>query len=64
MRLTNCPECGAVAEVVDEGRLASTDGLLRHVRVLCLNRHWFLMLDRFADDQVPDRNRSERATSP
>ena len=41
----NCPEdeCVAPAMVIDEARLASTDGLIRHARVRCADGHWFLL---------------------
>ncbi|OXM43844.1 hypothetical protein [Amycolatopsis alba] len=37
--LVACPECGNVATIEWESRLA---GLL-HVKVRCIERHWFLM---------------------
>jgi hypothetical protein len=43
MDITGCPECGAPAEITDRCVLVSTSGLLEHVRVECVNRHWFLM---------------------
>jgi hypothetical protein len=49
LRVTGCPECGAPAEVVPEGRLASTSGPVAIVRIRCAERHWFLM----AEDQLP-----------
>jgi hypothetical protein len=39
-----CPECGAPAEVVDRFELASTAGPAEHVKVMCVRRHWFVML--------------------
>jgi hypothetical protein len=41
--LVVCPECAAPAEVVDRFALPSTDGLVEHVKVQCLSRHWFLL---------------------
>jgi hypothetical protein len=41
--VTGCPECEAPAEVIDEGTVTSTDGLLTVVRTLCARRHWFLL---------------------
>lgn len=38
-----CPECSMVATVQRRGYLDSTDGPVEHVRVTCVNRHWFLM---------------------
>jgi hypothetical protein len=43
LRVGDCPECGAPAEVIDEGTVASTDGLITMVRTLCVRRHWFLL---------------------
>jgi hypothetical protein len=43
LQLTTCPECGAPADVTDEGSVDSTDGPVRVVRVHCARRHWFLM---------------------
>jgi hypothetical protein len=52
LRIAGCPECGAPAEVISEGLVASTDGPIELVRVRCVHRHWFLMpADRLA---VPD----------
>jgi hypothetical protein len=41
--LVVCPECAAPAEVVDRYVLASTDGPVEHVKVQCLDRHWFVL---------------------
>jgi hypothetical protein len=41
--LVVCPECAAPAEVVDRFALPGTDGLVEHVKVRCLHRHWFLL---------------------
>ena len=43
MDITNCPECGSVAEVLWRTEVESTDGLVEHAKVLCLNRHGFLL---------------------
>lgn len=43
MDLTTCPECGAIAEVQWRTVMESTDGPVEHSKVLCLNRHWFLL---------------------
>ncbi|MFL6129304.1 MAG: hypothetical protein ACJ73E_09590 [Mycobacteriales bacterium] len=43
MDATTCPECAAPAEVTGRAVLASTDGPIEHVRVVCARRHWFLM---------------------
>ncbi len=43
MEIIGCPECDAAAELIDEGTLPSTAGAVQVVRVVCVNRHWFLM---------------------
>jgi hypothetical protein len=43
MDIVNCPTCGAPAEVERSSTLPSTSGPLAHVKVLCVNRHWYLM---------------------
>lgn len=50
MELVSCPDCSMIAAVQGDGCLDSTDGPVDHVRVTCINRHWFLMpADTFAD---------------
>jgi hypothetical protein len=39
-----CPECDMAAFVEWSTTCPSTDGPLEHVKIRCLNRHWFLML--------------------
>ena len=41
--LVVCPECAAPAEVVDRFALPGTDGHVEHVKVRCVQRHWFLL---------------------
>jgi hypothetical protein len=43
MELVVCPECSQPAEARWRTRLSSTDAPVEHVRVDCLDRHWFLM---------------------
>ena len=43
MHIIGCPQCDATAELIELGRASSTDGPLDIVRVICANRHWFLM---------------------
>jgi hypothetical protein len=42
MELTSCPECGSVAEVTRRFVAESTDGPVEHVKLRCLQRHWFM----------------------
>ena len=41
--LVVCPDCTAPAEVVDRFALPSTGGDVAHVKLRCLNRHWYLL---------------------
>jgi len=43
MELTNCPQCGTLAEIVWRDVLESTDGPIEHAKVRCLDHHWFLL---------------------
>jgi hypothetical protein len=43
MDLTTCPDCGALAAVLDRFVLESTDGPIDHAKVRCLRGHWFLL---------------------
>jgi hypothetical protein len=43
MQIIGCPECDATAEVTDQGTAASSSGSVGVARVVCVNRHWFLM---------------------
>ena len=49
---TACPDCGEITEISDRFVLASTDGPIEHVRMLCIRRHWFMLavasLDRLS----------------
>ncbi|MGH3841024.1 MAG: hypothetical protein ACRDS0_06215 [Pseudonocardiaceae bacterium] len=38
-----CPDCLMIAAAQWGDRLESTDGPVEHVRVACVNRHWFFM---------------------
>ncbi len=65
---TTCPECGEPAEVQDRAAMASTDGPVEHVKILCVNRHWFLLpTDRLpsgdAGDTRPTRWRADSVHS-
>jgi hypothetical protein len=41
--LTSCPQCHQPAEIQWRTVLDSTDGPVEHVKILCLQRHWFLL---------------------
>jgi hypothetical protein len=43
MDLTTCPECGNAAEILWRDVFESTDGPVEHAKVMCVDRHWFLM---------------------
>jgi hypothetical protein len=43
LELVACPECGHPAEVEWRDGLASTHGTIEHLKIRCVNRHWFLM---------------------
>lgn len=38
-----CPDCAQPAEVVRRAALASTAGTVDHVKIQCVQRHWYLM---------------------
>ena len=54
MQISACPECDATAEVTDAGIAGSTHGPIDMVRVLCINRHWFLMPREGLKDDLAD----------
>jgi hypothetical protein len=43
MDMTCCPECGALAEVQWRDVVESTDGPVEIAKVVCADRHWFLL---------------------
>jgi hypothetical protein len=43
LRIVTCPECFMIADLQRGNRLESTDGPVDHVRITCVNRHWFMM---------------------
>ncbi len=43
MDMTNCPECGQLAEVEWRDVMESTDGPVEHAKFRCVQRHWFLL---------------------
>jgi hypothetical protein len=38
-----CPECSMIAALQYRDRVKSTDGPIDHVKMFCVNRHWFFM---------------------
>lgn len=44
LELVVCPTCAQPAEVVRRTLLTSTAGRLEHVKIQCVQRHWYLML--------------------
>lgn len=43
MDLTTCPQCGNAAEIQSRDVLESTDGPIEHAKVVCIDRHWFVL---------------------
>ena len=43
LELVGCPQCAAVAEIVERFVLGGTDGPVEHVTVRCVLRHWFAL---------------------
>jgi hypothetical protein len=43
VQLTRCPECEGIAEVEYRTVLESTSSPVEHVKIRCINRHWFNM---------------------
>ena len=39
----SCPECDGLAEVQWRCELESTDGPVEHAKIMCSERHWFLL---------------------
>lgn len=38
-----CPECGLPAEVEWRTSVGSTGGPMEHLKIRCVDRHWFLL---------------------
>jgi len=56
MDLTTCPECGNAAEIQWRDVLESTDGPVEHAKVLCVERHTFLLpVASLASPRLPAR---------
>jgi hypothetical protein len=41
VQLTRCPECDQAAEIEYRSVLDSSDGPIEHLKIRCINRHWF-----------------------
>ena len=41
LQLTRCPACESPAEIEYRSVLESTAGPIEHVRIRCINQHWF-----------------------
>jgi hypothetical protein len=49
VQLARCPECDGIAEVEYRTVLESTSGPVEHVKIRCINRHWFNMPVSYLD---------------
>ena len=59
MDLTTCPECGNAAEIQWRDVVESTDGPIEHAKIVCVDRHWFLMpVASLASPRMPERTHS------
>ncbi len=56
LAIVACPECSMTASLQRGNRVESTDGPVDHVRITCVNRHWFLM----PADTLDERPRAPR----
>jgi hypothetical protein len=41
--VVRCPECGVPAVMEWSDMVDSTDGPVEHAKIVCANRHWFLL---------------------
>lgn len=41
MTHVRCPQCRLPAQIIDRFTLASTDGPVEHLKIMCPDRHWF-----------------------
>ena len=65
MDTTLCPECGALAEVLWRDVLESTDGPVEHAKIMCAERHWFLLpVSKLERPTSPTPERSREAGLP
>jgi hypothetical protein len=54
LELSQCPECGSAAEIVDRFVVESTDGPVEEVKLRCIERHWFLLPVAYLDRPTPE----------
>ena len=61
MDLTTCPVCGNAAEVIWRDVLESTDGPVEHLKLVCVQRHWFMMpVASLTSPCIPECSPAER----
>jgi len=41
--LLNCPTCGLPAEITDRFTLDGAPAPVEHVKLVCVNRHWYTL---------------------
>ncbi len=41
--LFDCPTCGSPAEVIDRFVLGGAPGPVEHVKIACVQRHWYTL---------------------
>jgi hypothetical protein len=41
--LLECPTCGLPAEIIDRFTLGGAPAPLEHVKLFCVNRHWYTL---------------------
>ena len=59
MDFTTCPECGNAAEIQWRDVFESTDGPVEHAKVMCVDRHSFLLpVASLAAPRMPQRHPS------
>jgi hypothetical protein len=49
MQLTRCPECDGAAEIDHRAVLESTHGPIEHVKLRCVQRHWYFVSTSYLD---------------
>ena len=64
MDLTTCPQCGNAAEIQSRDVLESTDGPIEHAKVVCIERHWFVLPVAALDTPALRRPDPKRVETP